>query len=329
MKFSVLVPVYNVESLLPICIESILNQTYHDLELILVVDGSPDRSEEVCKEYSQKDSRIQVVVKENGGPMSARKEAILHATGDYIIFVDGDDYIHRELLSNLVGVISEHPDTDMIGFGYYEDRDGKISDPIQHGLPEGYYSNPNTLKNCYLFDYNNHNDNNGCLNFALWTKCFRRTLYEECQSKVPNTVKNSEDTLCTAWYISKLKHFSIIKFAGYYYRNNESSLTHIRKPYDLVNLTNVKNYLENIGAFSHGNIGHWYLMSHYVLLRDMARSSENIADYQLFLQSLNYDPKYDKLRFYKSYSIKERMKYKLVQQHKWYLLYWCVKLLHL
>ncbi len=92
-KLSVFVPVYNVELYLRRCLDSIINQTYKNLEIILVDDGSTDSSGIICDEYAKKDTRIKVLHKENGGVTSAKSVGVENATGDYITFVDGDDYI--------------------------------------------------------------------------------------------------------------------------------------------------------------------------------------------------------------------------------------------
>lgn len=94
---SVIVPVYKVEKYLPKCIESIINQTYKNLEIILVDDGSPDKCGEICEEYARKDTRIKVIHKENGGLSSARNIGIDKASGKYIAFVDSDDRIHERM----------------------------------------------------------------------------------------------------------------------------------------------------------------------------------------------------------------------------------------
>ena len=96
MKFSVIVPVYKVEGYLEQCVESVLQQTYTDFELILVDDGSPDRCPEMCDELAEKDSRIKVLHKENGGASSARNAGLDIASGEYIMFLDSDDYWNDE-----------------------------------------------------------------------------------------------------------------------------------------------------------------------------------------------------------------------------------------
>lgn len=99
---SVIVPIYNVENYLAACVDSILNSTYQDIEVILVDDGSPDGSGAICDRYAEKDSRVKVVHKTNGGLSDARNCGLDHATGDYIIFVDGDDLIHPQSLERNV-----------------------------------------------------------------------------------------------------------------------------------------------------------------------------------------------------------------------------------
>ena len=125
MKFSVIVPVYKVEGYLEQCVGSVLQQTYTDFELILVDDGSPDRCPEMCDNFSQKDNRIKVIHKKNGGLSSARNAGLDIATGDYVVFLDSDDFWNdQEALSKLnSSIASLNPDvavfgcTDIIIFG--------------------------------------------------------------------------------------------------------------------------------------------------------------------------------------------------------------------
>lgn len=104
---SVIVPVYKVEDYLERCITSIVNQTYRNLEIILVDDGSPDHCGEICDEWSRKDSRIKVIHKENGGLSDARNAGMKIATGEYTVFVDSDDWIHKDMLKVLMEVQEE------------------------------------------------------------------------------------------------------------------------------------------------------------------------------------------------------------------------------
>ena len=106
-RISIIVPVYNIEEYLPRCIESILNQTYTNLQLVLVDDGSKDKSGKICDEYAKKDNRIVVVHKENGGSSSARNKGIEVAMGEYLGFVDSDDYVEPDMYEKMVDTIKE------------------------------------------------------------------------------------------------------------------------------------------------------------------------------------------------------------------------------
>lgn len=116
---SIIVAIYKVEEYLPKCIESILNQTYNNFELILVNDGSPDNSLDICNKYALKDNRIKVLSKENGGQSTARNYALDVAKGEYIGFIDGDDWIVPEMYQTLYDVLT-HEKADIVQCGWYK-----------------------------------------------------------------------------------------------------------------------------------------------------------------------------------------------------------------
>ena len=116
---SIIVPVYNVESYLERCIESILNQSFKEFELILVNDGSTDSCKDICNEYKTKDKRIKVIHKENGGLSSARNAGLDIARGKYIGFVDSDDFINKDMYKTLFNTIQDN-NSDMIICDYYK-----------------------------------------------------------------------------------------------------------------------------------------------------------------------------------------------------------------
>ena len=124
-KISVIVPVYKVEKYLDNCIESIVNQTYRNLEIILVDDGSPDNCPAMCDKWAKKDSRIKVIHKENGGVSEARNTALDVITGEYVTFVDSDDWIDSDMLEYMQSELEMNTaDIACIGF-YFEHLDGK------------------------------------------------------------------------------------------------------------------------------------------------------------------------------------------------------------
>lgn len=116
-KFSIVVPVYNVESYLVRCIESVLLQTYADFELVLVDDGSSDESGNICDSYAEKDCRIKVIHKSNGGVSTARNVGIENASGEYITFCDSDDYYKPNLLETVIKYIDDG-DVDLLSYNY-------------------------------------------------------------------------------------------------------------------------------------------------------------------------------------------------------------------
>ena len=109
MKFSIIVPVYQVEDYLVRCVDSILTQTFEDYELILVDDGSLDKSPQICDQYALQDGRIKVLHKSNGGLSSARNAGLDVASGDYVIFVDSDDWLEQGCLLTFNKILNEHP----------------------------------------------------------------------------------------------------------------------------------------------------------------------------------------------------------------------------
>lgn len=124
-KISVIIPVYKVEKYLSKCLESVINQTYKNLEIILVDDGSPDKSGEICDKYASRDERIKVIHKENGGVARARNTGLDAASGDYIGFVDSDDWIEPDMYELLINNATKYDaDISMCGETVYEE--GKI-----------------------------------------------------------------------------------------------------------------------------------------------------------------------------------------------------------
>ncbi len=146
-KISVIVPVYNIGKYIGRCLESIINQTYDNLEILVIDDGSKDNSGEICDHYAQKDGRIKVIHKENGGVSSARNLGLKMATGDYISFVDGDDYIDNRmyeiLLNNLVSTKSDISICDFMTTGVDDDKTIFINNIYE-------LSNEDAIKHLYI-----------------------------------------------------------------------------------------------------------------------------------------------------------------------------------
>jgi glycosyltransferase involved in cell wall biosynthesis len=131
---SIVIPVYGVEEYLDKCMQSVLDQSYPNLEIILVDDGSPDRCGEMCDRYAEKDTRIKVVHKINGGLSDARNEGVKYATGKYLLFIDSDDYVREDLVELTVRA-AEEQQAEMVVFAFTEVEDGGTLD-VTNDLPE-------------------------------------------------------------------------------------------------------------------------------------------------------------------------------------------------
>lgn len=139
MKISIVVPVYKVEEYLPRCIESLVKQTYKNLQIILVDDGSPDNCPKLCDEYAEKDNRIDVIHRENGGLSAARNSGIERVTGDYLLFVDSDDFIELDSCERFANVLkAQSYDVDLIVGVAKENRGNKTSFQKHTNLKENH-----------------------------------------------------------------------------------------------------------------------------------------------------------------------------------------------
>lgn len=222
---SIIVPVYNVEKYLKRCIESIIYQTYKDFEVILINDGSTDRSGLICDEYSKIDKRIKVVHKRNEGVSSARNCGIDSTRGKYILFIDSDDYIEKNLLKIISEALEE--EYDLIYFGYYMDfisENRSLEMKCRNSL---YYSNKDFLKDYkyfrgnYLFGY-------------VWNKLFRAEVIKNNNIYFEiNTFP--EDLFFTFEAIKKCNKIKSLNYSLYHYihRNNLTLSKQKRDKYEI------------------------------------------------------------------------------------------------
>lgn len=210
-KISIIVPVYNVEKYLNKCLDSILAQTFEDYELLLIDDGSSDKSGNICDEYEKKDKRVKVFHKENGGQSSARNAGIDAACGEYIGFIDSDDYIDNDMFEQLYNDVTKN-DADVAVCGIYN-----------------CYSNVVRLecsKNIYRIV-----DNEEALRLVLESKIvsvhacnklFKKECFAEDRFPVGMT---SEDAYIIPEILSKCKKIVINTTAKYYYVHRSNSTT--------------------------------------------------------------------------------------------------------
>ena len=176
MKISVIIPVYNVASQLDRCMESVTNQTYTDLEIIVINDGSTDSSGQICDEWSKKDARIKVIHQENSGQSKARNAGLEHATGAYIAFVDSDDWIPIDIYQHVIDLFNQY-DCDVVDFqplSVMNETDVKIEKNMK-GRVEVVKGRDNIL---YDYMYKGQTQKSP---FTVWRKVFRRELFQNIQ----------------------------------------------------------------------------------------------------------------------------------------------------
>lgn len=211
-KISIIVPIFNIEKYLSRCLDSILEQTYKNLEVILVDDGSVDNSGMIADKYARKDQRIKVIHQVNQGVSVARNTGIDLATGDYIGFVDGDDYIEPDMYEILMRIIEEQQ-VDIAHCGYQM---------VYPSKTEFYYNTKEKIK---------MNREEGVLELlrgrkvepGLWNKLYNAKLFE--QVRLPAGVAETEDLLCNFELFSFAKNSYFYDIAKYHYMLRNGSAT--------------------------------------------------------------------------------------------------------
>lgn len=219
--FSVIVPIFNKEKYINECIDSILNQSFSNFELILVDDGSNDNCPSICDSYKKKDSRVIAIHKENGGLVSARKAGTKIAKGEYIVCVDADDYIENNYLSGIAKEI-ENKHAEIICAGHTRLDESK-KQKISINYRSGYYTKEDIINEIYPSLVQDKKMNHFPVN--IWSKAYKKVLYSKIQLNVDESVKIGEDGVVSIPYIYMANSMSIIEEYGYVYRINNLSLT--------------------------------------------------------------------------------------------------------
>lgn len=213
-KISIIVPIYKVENHLEKCINSILNQTFRDFELILVNDGSPDNCGNICDLYKERDSRIKVIHKKNGGLSSARNAGLDIAKGDYIGFVDSDDYINKNMYEVLYN-IAKNDNSDIVICDYksVNKNNENYDDSIEKKYEVSRFNNIEALNELY-------SDNNIIFTVA-WNKIYKRYLFNNLRYELG---KLHEDEFIIHKILYNSNKISFVKYKLYYYLQTENSI---------------------------------------------------------------------------------------------------------
>lgn len=221
---SVIVPVYNAEKYLDKCVESITNQTYSNLEIILVDDGSPDNCPARCDEWAKRDSRIRVIHKENNGAAAARNSGIEISTGQYIAFVDSDDYIENDMYLKMMEINQKY-DCEMVMCDCVKES-AEESNIFTHDIRSGFYDKAQ-LVNEYFPQLLMKNDVNYPATISNGVILFKKNLIDRIKLRYAEGMRFSEDLLFGAIAVYNANSFYYMKGIAYYhYINNPNSVTH-------------------------------------------------------------------------------------------------------
>lgn len=212
---SIIVPVYNAEKYLRKCIESIRSQTLENIQIILVDDGSVDLSGEICDEYAKSDERIGVIHKPNRGLVSARKSGLQLAKGDYIGFVDSDDWIEKDMFSDLYQ-LALGTGADIVAEGFMEDISGECREK-RNQIKEGNYRKEE--ERAFLYQNMLNCEDYFCMGIQpyLWNKLIRRELAESCMTAVEDSIRVGEDAAVIYPALLAAKNIVISSQCHYHY----------------------------------------------------------------------------------------------------------------
>ena len=226
---SVIVPIYKVEQYLSECIESIMEQTFTDMEIILVDDGGQDKCPSICDAYAKKDSRIKVIHKENGGLVSARKAGLQEATGEYVAFVDGDDSIERNMYECMCAS-AYGMDADIVAEGFtfiYPDKTEVWKDRV----PAGEYDRKALEEQIYPVMMCHENKLIRNVAPAIWSKIFKRGVITPVLSEMDERIKDGEDAAVTYPCFLRAERIIFLTDKHHYkYRINTESMSRSYDP---------------------------------------------------------------------------------------------------
>lgn len=237
---SVIVPIYNVAPYLDRCIQSICAQTYRDMEMILVNDGSTDACPEICEAYRKKDRRIRVIHKENGGLVSARQAGIQAAEGDFVGWVDGDDWIEPDYFEKMVSA-QKASGSDIVAAGHVHDI-GAAATKIMNQIPAGTYQRdsilPRLIYSGHFFEYG--------LQPHVFTKLIRSEILKRTEMAVSQRICTGEDAAVIYLSILEANQITVTNICGYHYVQRQGSLMKTSQDDELARIQILMQHLEQV-----------------------------------------------------------------------------------
>ncbi len=282
---SVIVPIYNSEKYIRSCVDSILSQTHKSLEVILVDDGSSDKSASICDEYKDLDNRVIVLHKQNEGLIAARKDGFRLSRGDWVAFVDSDDWIDEEFVESLYSIAIKES-SELVISGVI-DESGTASKIRKNQIPRGSYAGEKLDEiKAILFGGTDY------FSFIilpyLWNKLWKRSILDDNLEAVDKTIRVGEDVAIGFPAIIQANCISVIDEAFYHYRQNPTSMLMQRNNQELEYKNAISMYtylshrLSEIGYIDITENGIRRLYINLIMTRAYGIVSQKMSDYTLF-----------------------------------------------
>lgn len=224
-KVSIIIPVYNGEHFLDKCVYSVLNQNYKNIEIILVDDGSVDRSGAICDLYEKEYANIKVIHKKNGGQTSARKAGVKLSSSKWITFLDCDDWIEKGYIENMINIIKASQDVDIVISERYINN-GAETYVHRNGLAEGYYSRNQIANKILPFFIWNKWTRKDILIHSLCNILIDRSLADISLRDVDERLRLNEDGVALAIALKHASGIYVMPYVGYHYIMRDTSVTH-------------------------------------------------------------------------------------------------------
>lgn len=319
---SIIVPIYNIQNYLSKCICSLVKQSYKNLEIILVDDGSTDKSQSICRGYAMRDSRIQFITQTNQGVVQARNNGFKCSSGSYIMFVDGDDYIDKRMIELMIKMQQKYQ-VDIVSCQYYDDNEKGVNKSVIRPTP-GYYNRKKIIELIQdTFLYNSHIKMEGVPSF-LCGNLFSRHLIQPILAVGSGLIYNEDQVgKLQAFYLAK--NIYVMEDALYYYVGHSGQTM---RSYNIRFWTDLPVYFERIRKIDNKHYLDKQIPERaFILLKMLLKMEYTRPKYSVWNQytavKKHFSPFLYKLAMkaqYEKMTRKEKLQYKLIQ-HQYLFFY--------
>lgn len=313
-KVSVIIAIYKVGEYLEQCIQSVIGQTYKDMEIILVDDGSPDNAPAICDYFAEQDERIKVIHKKNEGCVYARRDGLCLAQGKYALLIDGDDWMDEGFVEKLV-TAAEKTGSDVVVDSFlesYEDKEIKNPGSAFNGTFTG--DELKKLKEKYIYSGEYYTFG---INPSFWNKLFITDKLKVFFMDAPQRVTLGEDFAVTAPYMAQASSITIIdSYSYYHYRQRPDSMANAYNSKLVTNVSNLINYLQQLDFAEKYQRQLYYYFSWLIaiVVKNQMRASGSWSERKQMLREVYTLP-----------NVQEIVEAIEVKPIKYKVLFWCIR----